>query len=180
MTYDPRGWVRALVRAVLTDAQLERLGRAAVARVESEKQKAAAPGESGAAATAAPVKGDTAVSHDITHEHTTQGRQMAAALALAHLLEQDLPAATWTLYTATPDELDGQIDRHTVGADDEPSIRAAIGEWAEFLRGEITTRRYQGQPGIGSISVTGTYRGVRVKVWAQVSLPTRALNGGAS
>jgi len=46
-TYDPRGWVRALARARLTDAQLEALGRAAVARVTAQKQNAAAPRQAG-------------------------------------------------------------------------------------------------------------------------------------
>nr|PZN09983.1 MAG: hypothetical protein DIU75_25165 [Mycolicibacterium hassiacum] len=39
MTYDPRGVVRALARAALTDQQLAQLGRDAMARVQAETTK---------------------------------------------------------------------------------------------------------------------------------------------
>lgn len=120
------------------------------------------------------------MSHDITHEHTPRGRQLIAALALAHLLEQDLPMATWHIDAIAPVEMDGQISRHSIGTDHEPDLRRAVDAWAEFLRGEVVTRAYLSQPDVGVISVTGTHRGVRVTVWAQVSVPAAERTEAAS
>ncbi|WP_067483832.1 hypothetical protein [Actinomadura hibisca] len=136
-------------------------------RIRDQISRTAAPGGAGAAARFADgCKEPNDMSHDLAFETTTGGRQMIAALALAHLLEQRLPDAEWTIATEPAGLLDGVIDADV--PDDQ--TRADLARFAEFLGAEVETEPF------GCLvvwhRVTGTYRG------AQVRISARTANGG--
>lgn len=138
-----------------------------LARIQARTRKtAAAPGHSGAAATAEPIREDTAMSHDFIEESTPRGRQLAAALALAHLLESGPPmVAEW--------RIDGLGRLHGQPADprDDAGSRAALEAFAEFLKAPV--KRSQGRNSHEEwlhLAVVGEYRGAAVRVWAHVDV----------
>jgi hypothetical protein len=90
---------------------------------------------------------------------STQGRQMAAALALAHLLEHNLPVAEWTISHI---RLDGQV---FLGGDDK-AIRAAIDDYANYVRAEVVEVVHHDGTWL---VVEGTYRSAPIRVWGDVA-----------
>jgi hypothetical protein len=101
--------------------------------------------------------------HKITDEKTPRGRQLIRALALAHLLEQDLPMVRWTVGDNDPD-LNGQIYR----TGDETAV-AHMEAWAEFLRAEVTEdARSNGTTEWTHLELSATYRDAPVRIWAQI------------
>lgn len=150
-TYDPRGLVRALVRARLTDEQLEALGRAAVARVTAMKN-AAAPGESGTAAPADTPRERSAMDYAM--------QQAKAARALVHMLLVGVPAASWHITQ------DGRLCGYPDGGTDE-EVRQVMRRFAEFLGGRLVSERgSNGHAEWVDLSVSAMYRGASVTVWA--------------
>jgi hypothetical protein len=101
--------------------------------------------------------------HTLTTEKTPRGRQLIRALALAHLLEQDLPLVRWSI---TPD--DPALDGHVYRGDDEQA-RTDLEAVAEFLRAPVVGEsRSSAAAEWTHLQVTATYRGTEVRIWAQV------------
>jgi hypothetical protein len=104
--------------------------------------------------------------HTLQSETTPRGRQIAAALALAHLLESG-PAevAEWRI-----DDL-GRLHGHVRRAHSDEQARTALDAFGEFLGGGVTPS--QGRNNHAEwvhLSASGTYRGVLVNVWTHVGI----------
>jgi hypothetical protein len=158
--------LRAVLRDRLTDTEKELLGVAAMARVEALKNRTAAPGATGTAAKAAPLKGSTAMSHDLTFERTALGQQMTAAMVLAHLIERGpREEAEWKVDTL------GRIHGHVHRPRSDEQARRCLDQFANFLGSVVARSQSHGK---GSewihLSASGTYRGVQVNVWTHVGI----------
>lgn len=97
---------------------------------------------------------------------STRGKQKAAALALAHLLDHDLPEAHWHVHRYIQD-LGGHIadvDSHRT----VEQVRDALGVYARFLGAEVTERDADDRELI-KLQVRGVYRDVPVRVWAYIA-----------
>jgi hypothetical protein len=132
--------------------------------------KTAAPGASGTAdRTAVIYRKDTAMSHDLIEEGTPRGRQIAAALALAHLLESGPDeTAEWRIGA------DGALHGHVRRPHSDADARRAVHEFAGFL-GNKGAERSQGRNDHSEwirLCTSGTYRGVPVNVWTHVGIRT--------
>jgi len=104
------------------------------------------------------------MSHDASFERTQAGGQFAAALALAHIVEINLPAAEWMIPESG--RLCGHLKR-VVDLD----ARIAMRQYATFLGGRL--RASQGRNSHTEwvhLSVDATYRGVPVTVWTHVDV----------
>ena len=104
--------------------------------------------------------------HTLQSETTPRGRQMAAALALAHLLESGPDeTAEWRI-----DDL-GRLHGHVRHPASDTAARIAMAAYAEFL--VVKVERAQGRNDHSEwirLCVTGTYRGVPVNVWTHVAI----------
>lgn len=113
--------------------------------------------------------------HTLLSEGTPRGRQMAAALALAHLLETGPDElAEWRIDEA------GALHGHVRRPHSDAQARAAVHEFAGFL-GHKGAERSQGRNDRTEwvhLSTSGTYRGVAVNVWTHVAI--RSTNPYAS
>lgn len=146
----PRPYLMPAVEAVIADL----------------KKKTAAPGASGTAAKPNDREESKDMSHDFIEERGPRGRQMAAALALAHLIEGG-PAEIARWEVDDLGRLHGQVRRP--GRDDK--ARAAIDAFAEFLSAPV--KRSQGRNGHEEwvrLAVGAEYRGTPVRVWAHVDV----------
>jgi hypothetical protein len=106
------------------------------------------------------------MAHTLQSETTPRGRQMTAALALAHLLETG-PAevAEWKV-----DDL-GRLHGHVHRPQSDSDARLAVAAFAEFLGSTVT--RSQGRHDNAEwvhLSASGTYRCVAVNVWTHVAV----------
>lgn len=104
------------------------------------------------------------MSHDESFERTQAGHQYMAALALAHIVEINLPAAEWTI----PES--GRLCGHLTRAADLDA-RIAMRQYATFLGGRL--RASQGRNGLTEwvhLAVDATYRDVPVTVWTHVDV----------
>jgi hypothetical protein len=127
---------------------------------------------------AAITPGPTAVeeptmSHDLTHETTPRGRQLIAALALAHLLELDLPAAEWRITEA------GKLCGHIVHVKDSKA-GSALHTYAGFFGAPVESRPDRNdRTSYVHLHIEATYRGAAVTVWTHVDVRpiARAVNG---
>jgi hypothetical protein len=108
--------------------------------------------------------------HTLQSETTPRGRQIAAALALAHLLESGPDeTAEWRI------DADGALHGHVRRAHSDEQARTALDAFGEFLGGGVTPS--QGRNDHAEwihLSASGTYRGVQVNVWTHVDI--RALH----
>jgi hypothetical protein len=101
--------------------------------------------------------------HTLRTEQTARGRRIAAGLTQAHLEEIGLPEVEWR--TTRQGELYGHIDMP--GRDHE--ARRAIDEYANFLRGTVTSKDHDnGTVAWTHLYVAAMYRGVAVGVWTHV------------
>ena len=127
--------------------------------------KTAAPAGPGTAAITEGWKEPT-MSHDLIEETTPRGRQIAAALALAHLLESGpTEVAEWRI-----DDL-GRLHGHVRRAHSDEQAREAVAAFALFLCTKVV--RSQGRNDRSEwlhLSASGTYRGVLVNVWTHVGI----------
>ncbi|MEV0660161.1 hypothetical protein ACIBI3_02190 [Actinomadura luteofluorescens] len=107
-----------------------------------------------------------AMSHDLIHEGTPRGRQMAAALALAHLLESGPDeTAEWRI------DDHGALHGHVRRPASDTAARIAMAGYAEFLVAKV--ERSQGRNDHAEwirLCTSGTYRGVPVNVWTHVAI----------
>ncbi|MBW8482135.1 hypothetical protein [Actinomadura parmotrematis] len=105
---------------------------------------------------------------ELPHDDSPRGQQRTAVLALAQLLEHDLPAAEWTIADDEDGELNGQIFRRSLAdGDDEQAgeVMAALTAWSAFLAERIETTA--GADGT-FYEVSATYREAPVVVWAML------------
>ena len=158
------GHILARLRDDLTPAQETVLRRALTTEAE-RINKAAAPGWNPEAAEAHDCLESRAM-HTLQSETTPRGRQMAAALALAHLLESGPDeTAEWRI-----DDL-GRLHGHVRHPASDTAARIAMAAYAEFL--VVKVERAQGRNDHSEwirLCVTGTYRGVPVNVWTHVAI----------
>lgn len=111
--------------------------------------------------------------HTVHAEQFAQGRQIAAALALAHIRETGpVVDAEWRI--TRDGDLHGHVDMH--GRDTE--ARRAIDHFAEFLGAPVSGRQGHGQLTEWThLSADGVYRGVPITVWTHVEV--RPYDGSA-
>lgn len=93
-------------------------------------------------------------------------KQMAAALALADILDHGLPPIHWGMSTLRPGHLEGHAC-HTSGTQAERDAieRDAVRAFAQFLGVDYHETDWGGWT---EASAYGTYEGVSVRVWANV------------
>ena len=142
--------------------------------------RTAAPADTGTAAKAVIYRKDTAMSHDLIEEGTPRGRQIAAALALAHLLEAD-PLADMAVAPVPNWKVDavGRLHGHVHAPWSDDRARAALDAYAGFLGTQV--KRSQGRNEHSEwvhLSASATYRDVPVNVWTRVDI--RAISPYAS
>lgn len=105
--------------------------------------------------------------HTLQSETTPRGRQMAAALALAHLLESGPDeTAEWRI------DDHGALHGHVRRPHSDADARRAVHEFAGFL-GHRGAQRSQGRNDHAEwirLCTSGTYRGVPVSVWTHVAI----------
>lgn len=95
------------------------------------------------------------------HTDSVRGRQLTAALALAKILEHDLPLVHWFISPTSSDSLRGHIDAFgRTGA----QIREDIARYAEFLCASVTEED-EDIP-LPRLAVQAIYRNVPIRVWA--------------
>lgn len=103
--------------------------------------------------------------HTLSAERGARGRQMSAALAMFHLLEQQLPDASWRV-----DET-GHLSGHVSRPGNDQQARADVAQYAAFLGAHV--QRSQGRDNGEEwlhLSAAATYRGVAVAVWTHVDV----------
>jgi hypothetical protein len=107
------------------------------------------------------------MAHTLQSESTPRGRQMSAALALAHLLETGPDEVViWRI-----DDL-GRLHGHVSRPHSDAQARAAVHKFAGFL-GNEQAERSQGRNDRAEwihLHTSGTYRGVQVNVWTHVDV----------
>lgn len=162
---DPHGEVlRRLLHA--TADQVEPGDGLPAIRARTTHNKTAAPGATRAAAKADYLRGQPAMSHNLTFERTALGHQMHAALTLAHLIESGpREEAEWKV-----DGI-GRLHGHVNRPHSDMGARAAIDAFANFLRADV--KRSQGRNEHSEwihLSTSATYRGVPVNVWTHVAI----------
>lgn len=162
---DPRGERLRRLLAAFAD-QVEPSDGLPAIRSRIQRKTAALDWTSRAAAKADYLRGQPAMSHDLTFERTTLGHQMTAAMVLAHLIERGpREEVEWKL-----DRL-GHLHGHVHRPNSDEQARRALDQFANFL-GTVVARS-QGH-GKGSewihLAATGTYRGVPVNVWTHVAI----------
>lgn len=95
-------------------------------------------------------------------------KQMSAALVLADILDHGLPPVNWAIDAIGAGRLVGQVF-HPVGTEAERDAveRETVRAFADFLGG---TYQEDSPDGLRwtEVSTSGTYEGVRVRVWASV------------
>ncbi|TDB83422.1 hypothetical protein E1264_28505 [Actinomadura sp. KC216] len=132
--------------------------------IPARKSRTAAPAGPGTAATAERLEGSTAM-HTLQSENSPRGRQMAASLALFHLLEQALPDAEWAITEH------GHLSGHVSRPGDDAQARADVGDYARFFNAHVQ-RSQGGEHGEEwvHLSAASVYRGVAVAVWTHVDV----------
>lgn len=152
----------------LTPAQETVLRRALAAEAE-RLMKTAAPAGTGTAAEPTDCEESTGM-HTLQSETTPRGRQMAAALALFHMLESGPDEVTeWKV-----DDL-GRLHGHVRRPHSDAQARAAMAAFAEFFGTTVT--RSQGRNDHAEwvhLSASGSYRGAPVNVWTHVAIRASA------
>jgi hypothetical protein len=95
-------------------------------------------------------------------------KQMSAALVLADILDHGLPPVHWAIDALDAGRLVGQAFHH-VGTEAERDAveRETVRAFADFLGGEYREDNHDGLCWT-EVSTSGTYEGVRVRVWASV------------
>ena len=166
----PADRVRAALAAFAASVQ----PRPALSLIRDRTRKTAAPEAPGTAASPTAVKEPKDMGHEFIEESTPRGRQMAAALVLAKLIERGPDeVAKWSV-----DDL-GRLHGHVIRAHSDSDARAALAAFAEFFGTQV--KRRQGRNDHAEwihLHTCGTYRGVRVNVWTHVAI--RALSPYAS
>lgn len=151
-------------------AQGHALRVAFAAEGERPENRQAAPGGTPARPTKPNDCEESRDMHTLLMEKTPRGRQMTAALALAHLLEAGLPDAEWRI-TA-----DGRLCGHVNLPGRDVQARADIASYAEFLGAVTVPEPNTGQHATWThLGTSGLYRGTRVSVWTHVDV--RPLDG---
>ena len=160
------GHILARLRDDLTPAQETVLRRALTTEAE-RINKTAAPGWNPEAAAEAHDCLESRAMHTLQSETTPRGRQMAAALALAHLLESGPDeTAEWRIDDA------GALHGHVRRTHSDADARRAVHEFAGFF-GHRGAERSQGRNDHAEwirLCTSGTYRGVPVNVWTHVAI----------
>lgn len=117
------------------------------------------------------------MAHTLQSENTPRGRQMAAALALFHLVESGPDEmAEWKV-----DEI-GRLHGHVQDPRSDDRNRRALDAFAKFF-GNEEANRSQGRNDNAEwvhLSTSGTYRDVPVNVWTHVGIRATNPYGGAS
>lgn len=167
---DPRGTVLRRLLAAFADQVEPGDGLPAI---RARTRKNGAPAATGTPPNqAVPMEGATAMAHTLQSETTPRGKQIRAAITLAHLLETDpltdvpdAPPVEWRIDAA------GQIHGHVNDPWNDARARAAMVAVGEFLGAPVA-----GSQGHNSTSewvhltVSATYRAVRVNVWTRVAI----------
>jgi hypothetical protein len=176
---DRPGLVLRRLLAALAD-QVEPGDGLPAIRARTAHNKTAAPGATRAAAKADYLRGQPAMAHTLQSETTPRGKQIRAAITLAHLLETDpladlpdAPPVEWRIDAA------GQIHGHVNDPWNEGRARAAMVAVAEFLG--VPVAGSQGRNSTSEwvhLTVSATYRAVRVNVWTRVAIRTVHAHGG--
>ena len=110
------------------------------------------------------------MSHDLIEESTPRGQQLAAALALAHLIEAG-PKVLCAWRIDRSGGLNGSVIESDRGPRGDARARAAVEAFAEFLA--VPVKRSQGRSEHSewlTLTAAGEYRGTEVTVWTHVDV----------